>query len=322
MCAMGSAAVPHVAVCIATFRRPDGLKALLQSLDKVEFEDVEPRVTLVITDNDPAAPAQAVLGDLSALSRWDVTYRIEPSRGIVSARNACLDAVPETATHVAFVDDDETVSPGWMAAMLSTLATTGAQVAQGPVEPDYAQTPPEWVETLNIFRLGPFKQGETLNFAATNNSMIVAAFLREHRLRFDPAFNHTGGEDEEMFGRLRALGGRIVAAADATVYDSVPPGRMTQRWVTRRHYRMGNTLGRIARLRQKGRGLRVVKGVGALTLGLLRALAGLAGNPARRIGGLAEAARGAGMLAAFLNLRFSEYSLKAVARDRQSGGVL
>lgn len=312
----------HVAVCIATFRRPQGLRALLASLDALTFTGPKPQVTLVITDNDPENPASMTLGDIAALSRWHVIYGIEGARGIVSARNACLAAVPETATHIAFVDDDEAVSPQWMQAMLTTLRETGAQVAQGPVEPTYETPPPAWVEELEIFRLGPYDQGAPLHFAATNNSMLDAAFGRANGLRFDPAFNKTGGEDEEMFDRLRLAGARIVAAEDALVHDMVPTGRMTQQWVLRRHYRMGNTLGRIARLRRKGRILRVIKGFGAIGIGLGQAGVGLFTGPVRRIGGLMLATRGAGMLAAFLNVRFHEYSLKAVQMDRPPGGTL
>lgn len=310
---------PHVAICIATFRRPEGLRALLTSLDALAFDGPAPRVSLVIADNDPEAPATEVLGPVGEHTRWPVIYGIEAERGIVSARNHCLARVPDEADYIAFVDDDETVSPGWLSAMLSTLRAADAQAVQGPVEPRYETPPPEWVERLEIFRLGPFTQAATLNFAATNNSLVDAKFLRRHGLRFDPAFNHTGGEDEELFGRLRDAGGRIVAAADAVVYDTVPTGRMTPRWVLRRQHRMGNTLGRVARLRRRGRLMRVVKGLGAVAVGGLTTLAGLAGPRSRRIAGLMEVARGTGMLAAFVNLRFDEYSLKAVKLDRSAG---
>ncbi|MEM9780379.1 MAG: glycosyltransferase [Pseudomonadota bacterium] len=314
-----SETVPHVAICIATFRRPEGLRQLLASLDTLSFDGPRPRVTLVVVDNDPEAPASATLGEVAAHSDWPLIYRTEAERGIVSARNRCLTLVPDDADYVAFVDDDETVSPGWLAAMLSTLTGAGAQAVQGPVEPRYESPPPEWVERLEIFRLGPFAQAAPLNFAATNNSMVDARFLRQHGLRFDPAFNHTGGEDEELFGRLRDAGGRIVAASEAVVYDTVPTGRMTPRWVLRRQHRMGNTLGRVARMRRRGRLMRVIKGLGAVAVGGATALAGLAGPQSRRIAGMMEVARGTGMLAAFLNLRFDEYSLKAVKLDRTTG---
>lgn len=311
-----STELPHVAICIATHRRPEGLRALLRSLDFLAFDGPAPRITLVIAENAPEQPAFSDASAAAAASRWPVSYLTEPERGIVAARNRCLEGVPGDSTHIAFLDDDETVSQGWLAAMLSTLDRTGAAVVQGPVEPTYCGVPPKWVEHLGVFRLGPFEEGARLNFAATNNSIIALRRLPEVDLRFSPAFNETGGEDEELFGRVRLAGGEVRAASGAVVYDSVPSVRMTGRWVLRRQFRKGNTIARIALQRRSGRKKRVLKGLGALAYGCAIASGpGLLSNT-QRMRGLMEAARGAGMLAAFLNVRFREYSPSAVAIDR------
>lgn len=307
---------PFVAICVATFRRPAGIRALIDSLNRLEFPGAAPRVVLIIADNDPAAPAFASAEAAQGTSRWPLVYLHEPRRGIVAARNRTLSAVPEEAALVAFVDDDETVSPDWLNALLTTLRETEATAVQGPVEPVYATPPPAWIEALGIFRLGPFAEGAALTFAATNNSLVDARFL--HRLggRFDDRFNDSGGEDEELFGRLRAGGGTIRAAARAVVFDTVPANRMTLAWVLRRWHRMGNTLGRIALLRRRGRTLRFGKGLGALGLGLSQAALAAPFSRVRCIRGLMEAARGVGMLSAFLNLHAAEYAPPRLAEDR------
>jgi succinoglycan biosynthesis protein ExoM len=307
---------PLVAICVATCRRPAGIRALIESLNRLEFTGAAPRVTLIVADNDPTAPAFATPEEAQALSRWPLVYLHEPRRGIVAARNRTLSAVPEDADLVAFVDDDETVSPGWLEALLTTFRATGAAAVQGPVEPAYDAPPPEWIEALGIFRLGPFAEGEALAFAATNNSLVDARVLRRLGRAFDDRFNDTGGEDEELYGRLRASGGTIRAAARAVVYDTVPANRMTLSWVLRRWHRMGNTLGRIALLRRRGRAMRLVKGVGALGLGLAQAALAAPFSRVRSIRGLMEAARGAGMLSAFLHLHAAEYAPARLASDR------
>lgn len=309
-------AAATVAICIATCRRPDGLRALLESLNNLSFSGPEPQVRLIVVDNDPARPAVDRPGDLSTLSRWPVSYMPEPRRGIVSARNRALDAVPVEAEFVAFVDDDETVCPGWLDALLRVLRTTGAEAAQGPVVPRYEATPPDWVEALSVFALGPWTEAAPLGFASTNNSCVRMDFLRAHGLRFDFAFNETGGEDEDFFVRLMALGGRIVAAPAAVVYDTVPAHRMTPGWYIGRARRKGNTLGRIARKQGAGRAPRLAKGLGQLATGAaLVATAGLFSRTAR-LRWRAEAARGLGTLEAFANIEVREYSAAAVERDR------
>lgn len=307
---------PMVAICVATCRRPAGIRALIDSLNRLEFQGAAPRVTLIIADNDPANPAFASAEAAQDVSRWPLVYIHEPRRGIVAARNRTLSAVPEEADLVAFVDDDETVSPGWMDALLSTLRANGATAVQGPVEPVYAVPPPVWIEALGIFRLGPFAEGASLSFAATNNALVDARFLRRPGGRFDDRFNDSGGEDEEFFGRLLASGGTIRAAAHAVVYDTIPANRMTLVWVLRRWHRMGNTLGRIALLRRRGRALRFAKGLGALGRGVVQAAVAAPFSRPRSIGGLMEAARGVGMLSAFLNLHATEYAPSRLASDR------
>lgn len=307
---------PHVAVCIATCRRPAGIRALIGSLDRLEFAGKPPRVTLIVADNDPAAPAFASEAEAQALARWPLRYLHEPRRGIVAARNRTLSALPEDADLVAFVDDDETVSPGWLDALLETWRETGATAVQGPVEPAYAASPPAWVDALDIFRLGPFAEGEALNFAATNNSLVDAGTLARLGGTFDERFNESGGEDEEFYGRLRDIGGSIRASARAVVYDNVPANRMSLSWVLRRWHRMGNTLGRIALMRRRGRAMRLAKGMGALGLGLALAAVALPFSRLSSIRGLMLAARGAGMLSAFLRMHVAEYAPARLASDR------
>lgn len=307
----------RVAVCIATYRRPAGLRALVGSLNELTCDPIAADLQLIVVDNCPEEPAVSGQDELQSISTWPVIYLHEVKRGIVMARNRCLDTVSADADLIAFLDDDETVSKGWLQSMLATYQQTGATAVQGPVVPDYESPPPAWIEALQIFCLGPFVQGEMLTFAATNNSIVRADFVRSHAMRFNPMFNETGGEDEEFYGRLRSFGGRIHAAEGAVVYDAVPQSRMTVRWFLRRKFRMGNTLGRIARLRARGRAKRIIKGFAAICYGagLLISSALIVDSRAKR--GLGEMARGAGMLAAFGNIAFAEYNPASVARDRK-----
>lgn len=311
---------PHVAICIATYRRPQGLKALIDSLNAQDLQGRDVRVTLVIADNAPDDRACAVLGDIAGLSHWPVIYVPEHNRGIVCARNRTLAEAPSDADYIAFLDDDETASGQWLGQMLATMALPDTVAAQGAVEPRYRQTPPDWVERLNLFRMGPYQQGESLPAAATNNAMADAAVIRRHALRFDPRFNITGGEDEEFFSRLRQVSGGVIrAAAQAVVWDDVPTSRVTMRWIGRRWFRMGNTLGRLALMRRHGVALRALKGVGAIGWGAVMCLCFGFGSSARWHRGVLEMYRGAGMLAALLQISFEEYSASAVGADRVGG---
>jgi glycosyltransferase involved in cell wall biosynthesis len=309
------ARTPWVAVCVCTFQRPQGIRALLASLDALAFEGPAPRITIVIADNAPDAPAFASSDEAQAASRWSVIYVAEPRRGIATARNAALRAVPSGVTAVAFVDDDETVVPEWLEALLATMIRTGAEVARGPVRPVYAETPPAWVTALNVFGAGPFVEGAPLTTAATNNVLVDHAFIQRHGLAFDPRFDLTGGEDEEFFGRVRLAGGRIVASARAEVFDMIPASRLSFKWAWRRQCRRGDTLTRIARLRRRGLAMRFAKACGALGYGALDALLGVR-SETRRVRGLLEIGRALGMFAGFVGVPVEEYGEAAVLQER------
>ncbi|RBW54927.1 glycosyltransferase family 2 protein [Ruegeria sp. A3M17] len=316
-----SQAGPHIAICIATYKRPQGLRALIDSLNNQQLGVRDVRVTLVIADNAPATTARSVLGEIQDLSCWPVIYVLEHERGIVSARNRTLAEAPPDADYFAFLDDDETASEHWLAQMLDTITLPNTVAVQGAVEPRFNVVPPVWIEQLNLFRMGPYEQGAELPAAATNNSMADAAAIRSRAMRFDPRFNTTGGEDEEFFSRLRLdSGGTIRAAAEALVWDQVPAHRATMKWLRRRWFRMGNTLGHIALIRRHGVVKRALKGVGAIGWGSVMCIFLGFGSKARWRQGALELYRGAGMLAAFLRIRFNEYNTSAVSVDRAGGG--
>ncbi|MBD3676927.1 MAG: glycosyltransferase family 2 protein [Rhodobacteraceae bacterium] len=307
----------RVAICIATYRRPEGLLALLTSLSALQFGDAPPQVEIIIVDNAPEAPAVETLGPLGGLSRWPITYVIETVRGIVAARNRALDEIAAQVDYIAFLDDDEIVEPIWLAALLATIQRTGAAAVQGQLEPIYETSPTSWMDDLGIFRLGPYQEGEVKPSAAVGNVLIDAAFIREHALRFDMRFNLTGGEDEEFFKRLRRVGGLIVTSPRALVRETVPAARMTASWIAQRYFRKGNTLGRIALLHANGRAIRLSKGLAGIGIGAVVALVSWPFSASRAIKGLLEVCRGAGTLAAFVNFEFLEYRASAVDRDRR-----
>ncbi len=312
-------ALPHVAICIATYLRPQGLQKLIESLNTQFFDDNQVHVTIIIADNAPEATAESTLGEIQHLTQWKVIYVVEHVRGIVSARNRALTEVPTDVDLIAFLDDDEYVSDCWLASMLETINIPNTAAVQGPVEPNYSKQVPAWMEKLNLFRMGPYKQGAELKSAATNNSMVDAAIVRDLGLRFDPRFNITGGEDEEFFSRLREAGGTIRAAAKALVWDDVPQNRTTISWLGRRWFRKGNTLGRIALIRRRGIFLRAAKGVGVICWGCLTCIFLGFGSKARWHLGLLEIFRGLGMLTALLGVNYCEYNNTAIKVDRPGG---
>ena len=239
----------HVAICCITFRRPDGLRRLLDGLNELTFrKNPEPEITVVVVDNDGAAPMRARIDARRRGFRWQLRYDCEPVRGVSSARNRALDLVPPDADCIASIDDDEVPVPGWLDELLYVRRTYRASIVQGPVRPHFLSPPPRWLIRGRFLELGPYRDGASLHYGYTGNSLIDAAVVRQLRLRFDPRFDRTGGEDQRFFGCAIAAGHRVVTAEQALVHEWIPASRTTLLYLLRRRFRMGTTLAMIDRI--------------------------------------------------------------------------
>ncbi len=281
---------PHVAICIATFRRPAGLRKLLDSLNLLQFEAVAaPRMTVVIIDND----RDSRLVETDRRVAYACRYHIEPQRGLAAVRNACLLAAPDDTDFIAFVDDDEWVEPLWLDALLAMQAQTRADVVQGVVRPVYPRQAPFWMQKGQYHEVGPFTDGQPLTHGASGNILVRRSEIIRTQARFHHDFNLTGGEDVDFFHHLLSHGSTMVAANAAVAYEDVPLDRMTLRWILCRRFRTGHTLGAIA-MRRGGIVRRLVKATGRLGLGTLEAISGLFGSRTRAVRGLTNVAWGLG----------------------------
>lgn len=312
---------PFIAISIATFRRPQGLRALLESINAQEFSGPTPRVEVIVVDNDAENPIYRSHGAVETWCRYPLTYVVEAERGIDSARNRGLDTVPPDADYVVFIDDDERATPNWLESLLRTQRSTGAYVVQGPVIPEYEGEPAAWMREGGFFEMGPFEEGNLLPYAATNNTLVSTQVINREKLRFDRRFNLNGGGDQDFFDRLQDAGyGPIVTSASATVVETVPATRTTFPWIVRRHFRMGNSLGLISRLRggKWGVAIRVVKACGRLTVGSIRVCAGLVSSWLLTVRGINDIAWGFGSLLAVSGFDYQEYRLRPEYAARPS----
>ena len=92
----------NVAVCIITYKRPDGLTRLLKGINALTFRGERPGLRVIVVDNDEAASGRktcdAVQPDLS----YKLEYFIEPRRGIPFARNKAVAVAKHMADFIAF----------------------------------------------------------------------------------------------------------------------------------------------------------------------------------------------------------------------------
>src|SRR3546814_5573113 len=96
----------RVALCAATYRRPEGLGRLLDALAALELPGIDLQPLVVIVDNSATADARAQVAAAAPSFPWPLPYLSEPRRGITFARNAATEQAPATdCAFVAFTDD-------------------------------------------------------------------------------------------------------------------------------------------------------------------------------------------------------------------------
>ena len=116
-------------VVIPTIKRPDGLTRAIDSIllqEGVPEDDAE----IVVVDNDPEGSAEQVVHRFNN-SRFALRYVHEPSPGVANARNAAISAI--NSRLIAFLDDDESAPPTWLATLLNAHEQYNAAVTFGPV---------------------------------------------------------------------------------------------------------------------------------------------------------------------------------------------
>ncbi|MBS0241986.1 MAG: glycosyltransferase family 2 protein [Proteobacteria bacterium] len=188
--------IRSAALLVCTYRRPQTFAQLIRSVAQL---DVPPGLSfeVVVADNNAesawASYVEPAVRDLAC----QVHYGHEPIAGYSSARNKALAvALAETRADVfLFTDDDMILDPGWLVGHLRSIAELGADVVNGRIHGVRER----------------FPHGAKLEKCGAGNvsfrRRIVAA--EGLGLRFDPAFNKLGMEDQAFFREATRRGALI-----------------------------------------------------------------------------------------------------------------
>src|SRR5690606_28034812 len=209
-------------------------------------------VRVSVIDNAADESARAVVDAYRCTGKFSADYVVEPRRGIPCARNRALDhAQRMEAAYLAFIDDDEWVTPEWLSELLNCSRQMGTDsVISGAVK---SVVPDGVSQHISYFftREKGGRTGDRLEACATNNVLIPMAVVVRYGLRFDESNPLAGGTDTIFFVNAVRHGVAIYKCKKALVYEHVPLSRANLRWLAKRKYRAGIT--DAGRKIQKGR---------------------------------------------------------------------
>lgn len=266
-------ASPSISVCVCTFRRPQGLMRLLESL-KVLAVPAGITVELLIVDNDAAGSGRKVFDDCAQGWHWPVRYVIEPRPGVGHARARCVNEA--RGEWIAFIDDDEWAEPQWLTELWRVQQECHADGVFAPVLSSFDVPPPDWLVASGAYRRSRRPSGTRLEWQeCASGNVLFRRRLFFDVGGFDPAFAQSGSEDSDFFWRCLSAGAVFVWCDQAVVHEGVPPERMTREYLKRRAFIAGQNYarlhghreGRLAYVRFAVRGLLAVLVFAPLVLG-------------------------------------------------------
>ncbi|MBC7982783.1 MAG: glycosyltransferase family 2 protein [Candidatus Obscuribacterales bacterium] len=230
-----------VSLCIATYRRPDRLQAVLDDLVAQDYLPTE----VVVVDNDPAATARPIVERRRALGApFPIKYDIQPLKNISLTRNRTVELA--SSDWLVFIDDDERAPPAWLQQLVNASTLHIADGVLGPVIPILPPNAPRWIQRGRFYDWARMQSGKVVprNRLRFGNVLLRASLLKRQPTPFDPAYGLTGGEDGDLLARLAQSGARIVWCDEAIVTEPIEAGRLSLSWLLRRALRGGQDFAR------------------------------------------------------------------------------
>lgn len=200
---------------------------------------------IVVVDNSDESSAQQAVEGCRALSVVPVRYVAAHPANIAVARNQGV--LHARGRFIAMIDDDMTVAPSWLAAVLPLLQSQAYDVLCGPVEPVYedqsratAESDAFFLRQMDVAGVTPLRimgPARTRSFIpATSN----AIFNRERCFAggppFDTHYGKSGGEDVDVFCRLEREGRTFAWVPQALTREHVPLRRCELDYLEKRSF--------------------------------------------------------------------------------------
>lgn len=226
-----------IAICISSRKRPEGLRTLLESINRISVP-VDIAINIIIVENDDNNYSEQLVNDFKDKSTYNLKYVLETKQGLAYARNR---SVKEAAgmDFCCFVDDDQVVANEWLSELVRCQKEFDADGVWGINPPVFKNRVPDYVHEFH--NPENYKYGTIVRKAFTNCLMLRKKILDQLNGPFDERLNFSGGEDSYMTLLFSKKGGIIRCNPYAVAYEIVPESRTTLKYILGRTYRISNT---------------------------------------------------------------------------------
>ena len=227
-----------ILICICTYKRNKILNECLMSFNKAVIP-FNLNIEFLIIDNTINENAKKIIYKVKKKFNHKIYYVNEKKRGIVHARNKCLDQVRRiNCDYFSFLDDDCEIDSKWFINFKKIINIYRVKIVTGPQVHRNSRKINNNLEIIFEKKINDDKK--FVDWAATNNVIINKKVLLSSNLKFDINLNKFGmGEDQLFFLQLNKKGHQILWNKEIKVYERKHSHRSTIRWVADRSFRLG-----------------------------------------------------------------------------------
>ena len=232
--------MPKILICIPTYKRNNSLLECVKSIKKLNrFNKNE--IGILILDNTTNNNSLKISKELKK-TKLNIYHLNEKKRGIVNARNKCLQAANKfNPKYLAFIDDDVKLDKNWLNNNLLIINNYSADIVTGPQNYLKVKQNENLINYNELFEKKYNNKIKKVKWAATNNVFIRYKSIKLiPNLKFDKNLNKFGiGEDQLFFSTLSNLGLKILWSKKVKVFEKIYSHRNTPDWVKNRSFRLG-----------------------------------------------------------------------------------
>ena len=238
----------RLSLIVATYNRSASLIRALESVAQQNAPASE--WECVVINNNSTDDTQERFAEFAA-AHPDLNMRMvtELRQGLSFARNRGIRE--SEAEYIAIIDDDERISPDFITSYISLFdSTPDAVAAGGPIVAEYPSGRPRWMShfterpVANTMYFGDkvreFPEGR---IPGGGNMALRRSAVRRYGV-FDTSLGYVGeslvgGEECDLFERLRIAEAKYYYVPTAVMYHIIPPEKLTQKYLSRLSYNIG-----------------------------------------------------------------------------------
>ena len=236
-----------LSIVISTYNNAASLMRTLESVAK-QNADKSAWECVVVNNNSTDDTTARVAAFAKEHADINIKLVDEPQQGLSYARNR---GVAESKGQViAFIDDDETINEGFVSAYIDLFLNHGAFVGAGALKVCYDSARPKWMSHYTEKMIAnPLDLGKSITYISrdvtpTGGNMAFNREVFNLYGGFDVDLGRkgkvlSGGEENDMFDRIRDLGERIFYTPHAIAYHHIADRKLTAEYFDRLAYGVG-----------------------------------------------------------------------------------